>query len=322
LSTPRHKLRSNLCERTIHNMIRGSSYPQGAEPNSERGGVAPPASSDAAMLEVEIADLITNRFSLSDQSDDRAGGRAAWDETRASQQWVEATHEDDDIALDPNGACHERPVRNADIKVYDREKLAGLASSSAQIRPPVIIVGVLSLAALSIAGFGAWNSNYFVKPVPSSVPIEQKATFLTHPPSAVEPPRQAMPSVSTNSKIDDSIAKELGNRRDPKQNAGPIAGDTKKAALAPPNTAPALESAAVHRRPKSLPMPFPETKPTTIDGWVVREVANGTAVLQGPNGVWKATRGDTVPGLGKVDSIVRWGSRWIVATSRGLIATQ
>jgi hypothetical protein len=29
-----------------------------------------------------------------------------------------------------------------------------------------------------------------------------------------------------------------------------------------------------------------------------------------------------VPGVGRVDSIVRWGNRWIVATSKGLISTQ
>jgi hypothetical protein len=60
----------------------------------------------------------------------------------------------------------------------------------------------------------------------------------------------------------------------------------------------------------------------TIEGWSIREVSGGTAVLEGPNGVWNATRGDTVPGVGKIDSIVRWGNRWIVATSRGLISTR
>ncbi len=67
--------------------------------------------------------------------------------------------------------------------------------------------------------------------------------------------------------------------------------------------------------------PTPETKPTTIEGWTLRDVTNGTVVLEGPNGTWKAARGDAVPGLGRVDSIVRWGNRWIVATSRGLIST-
>jgi hypothetical protein len=66
----------------------------------------------------------------------------------------------------------------------------------------------------------------------------------------------------------------------------------------------------------------PESRPTTIEGWTIREVSGGTAVLVGPTGVWNATRGDTVPGVGKIDSIVRWGNRWIVATSRGLISTR
>ena len=69
------------------------------------------------------------------------------------------------------------------------------------------------------------------------------------------------------------------------------------------------------------PMSFPETRPTTIEGWMVRDVIGGAAVLEGPGGVWSVTRGDTVPGVGTVDSIVRWGNRWIVATSGGLIST-
>src|SRR5271156_4968887 len=67
--------------------------------------------------------------------------------------------------------------------------------------------------------------------------------------------------------------------------------------------------------------PVQETRPKTIEGWTIREVVNGVAVLEGPNGVWRSRRGDTVPGLGKVDSIVFWGHRWIVATSRGLVST-
>ncbi len=68
-------------------------------------------------------------------------------------------------------------------------------------------------------------------------------------------------------------------------------------------------------------VPAPETRPTTIEGWTVLDVRGGTAVLEGPDGVRMATRGDTVPGIGRIDSIVRWGNRWIVATASGLIAT-
>ena len=52
----------------------------------------------------------------------------------------------------------------------------------------------------------------------------------------------------------------------------------------------------------------------------MREVMNGTAVLEGPNGTWHVTRGDTVPGVGKIVSIFRWGNRLMVATSGGLIS--
>ena len=72
---------------------------------------------------------------------------------------------------------------------------------------------------------------------------------------------------------------------------------------------------------ETLRTAVPETSPTTIEGWSVREVSRSTAVLEGPTGVWNATRGDSVPGLGKINSIVRWGNRWIVATSRGLVST-
>lgn len=68
-------------------------------------------------------------------------------------------------------------------------------------------------------------------------------------------------------------------------------------------------------------VPAPETRPTTIEGWRLRDVTNGRAVLEGPSGTWRVVRGDTVPGLGRVDSIFQWGNRLMVATSKGLVST-
>ena len=80
--------------------------------------------------------------------------------------------------------------------------------------------------------------------------------------------------------------------------------------------------ASAARLPTEAPLtPVPETRPTTIDGWVLREVVNGTAVLEGPDGIVRVKRGDTVQGVGRVVSIFGWGHRLIVATSRGLIST-
>ena len=80
---------------------------------------------------------------------------------------------------------------------------------------------------------------------------------------------------------------------------------------------------AMPAEPRPLLMPAPETRPTTIEGWTVLDVRGGTAaILQGPDGVRTVSLGETVPGIGRIDSIVRWGNRWIVATANGLIATR
>jgi hypothetical protein len=78
-------------------------------------------------------------------------------------------------------------------------------------------------------------------------------------------------------------------------------------------------SPPLHSQVKRIPVP--ETRLTTIEGWMLREITNGKAVWEGPNGIWTAKRGDTVPGVGRVESIVLWGARWIVATSSGLLST-
>ena len=85
----------------------------------------------------------------------------------------------------------------------------------------------------------------------------------------------------------------------------------------PANAAPSAAAIAL-RQP---PVATPETRPATIPGWTVVDVRDGTAVLEGPDGITMAARGDTIPGIGRVESIVRWGSRWVIATANGLIAT-
>ncbi len=81
---------------------------------------------------------------------------------------------------------------------------------------------------------------------------------------------------------------------------------------------------APHPTDASRPLPLtvvPQTKPSTIAGWSVRSTDGESVVLVGPNRVWTVRRGDSVPGVGRIDTIVRWGDRWIVATSSGLIST-
>jgi hypothetical protein len=60
-------------------------------------------------------------------------------------------------------------------------------------------------------------------------------------------------------------------------------------------------------------------KPGAVEGWVVRDVHRGTALLEGRMGLIEVDPGDVVPGLGRVDAIRRQDGRWVVVTPRGLI---
>jgi hypothetical protein len=62
-------------------------------------------------------------------------------------------------------------------------------------------------------------------------------------------------------------------------------------------------------------------EPTVIKRWRVREVLNGTALLEGPDGLIGVSRGQMVPGVGRVESILGAGNRWVVATSKGVITS-
>jgi hypothetical protein len=65
----------------------------------------------------------------------------------------------------------------------------------------------------------------------------------------------------------------------------------------------------------------PPPAPTTvIPGWIVRDVYRGTAIVQGRGfGMMEVEAGDTIPGIGRVESIRRQNGHWVVVTSRGLI---
>ncbi|MES2752723.1 MAG: hypothetical protein V4661_15250 [Pseudomonadota bacterium] len=56
-----------------------------------------------------------------------------------------------------------------------------------------------------------------------------------------------------------------------------------------------------------------------VDGWVLREVSDGIATVQGRQGIFDVLPGDPLPGVGRVDAIRRQDGRWVVVTSRGLI---
>ncbi len=56
-----------------------------------------------------------------------------------------------------------------------------------------------------------------------------------------------------------------------------------------------------------------------VEGWVLRDIANGGALIESRQGIFEVYAGDPVPGLGRVDAIRKQDGKWVVVTSRGLI---
>jgi uncharacterized protein (UPF0335 family) len=56
-----------------------------------------------------------------------------------------------------------------------------------------------------------------------------------------------------------------------------------------------------------------------IEGWTVRHVSRGVAIIQGRAGAIEIEAGDIVPGVGRIESMRRQDGRWVVLTSNGMI---
>jgi hypothetical protein len=98
--------------------------------------------------------------------------------------------------------------------------------------------------------------------------------------------------------------------------AAPVAAKEVTGSIAPPAT-------AAVATPVPLPAPKPEVaRLPTVEGWVLRDVANGSALIEGRQGMYEVYAGDAVPGLGRIDTIRKQDGRWVVVTSKGLIVAR
>ena len=98
--------------------------------------------------------------------------------------------------------------------------------------------------------------------------------------------------------------------------ATPVAAKDVTASVAPPVT---VAAAA----PVPTPAPMPEVaRLPTVDGWVIRDIGRGGALLESRRGLFEVYAGDSIPGLGRVDAIRRQDGKWVVVTSKGLIVAR
>ena len=197
-----------------------------------------------------------------------------------------------------------------DIKIDESQRVFVLPTSGLGARAGVIAGALIIASGLTWLVISALPSPFVSASVDRSgaglnssaqIPTSDKSDRLPNP----------------NAFIREAVSASSRETADPQRQADPIRKLLKDAEQQ-------LTSIGPNARDLQAPVklaPVPETRPTTIEGWTLREVTNGTAVLEGPNGTWRVTRGDTVPGVGRIESIFRWGNRLMVATSSGLIST-
>jgi hypothetical protein len=87
------------------------------------------------------------------------------------------------------------------------------------------------------------------------------------------------------------------------------------AAAAPPAAAAPAQAAAAPPKAEVGRLP-------TVEGWRLRDVVNGGALIENRSGLYEVYAGDPVPGLGRIDAIRRQDGRWVVVTSKGLIVSR
>jgi len=76
-------------------------------------------------------------------------------------------------------------------------------------------------------------------------------------------------------------------------------------------------------RPTAVaPKPVDTGKLPIVQGWSLRDVNHGLALIEGRNGFYEVYAGDPIPGLGRVDSIKRQDGRWVVVTTKGLVVSR
>jgi hypothetical protein len=223
-------------------------------------------------------------------------------ESRAGALWI------DQFELTTPARESARP-RIEGIKVDRRDRLL-LAPASVAER--AIRVGTV-VALLIATVLGLWwigGSSWLRSPSPST-------------PSLPAPTTAVSDAVSPSGKGDRLPIRGIAEFAAPETSPKTFSQAPSIAKVSAPAPAKELQTARLSEEnspARKTLTPVPETRPATIPGWTVREVAGDSAVLEGPHGARRVARGESVPGLGRVETIVRWGNRWIVTTERGLIS--
>jgi hypothetical protein len=83
---------------------------------------------------------------------------------------------------------------------------------------------------------------------------------------------------------------------------------------APASTQAATAAAPPHAEARAAP-----PKLAVVEGWTIRDVFRGRALVVSRRGVYEAAPGLHLPELGRVEAVTRENGRWVVITEKGII---
>ena len=233
-----------------------------------------------------------------------------------------------------NGDSGESKKHSASGGIFGKRRVAALAAVVAL----AVVAGAIG-GALATAGFGRVAGDS--PKVASNPALEDTISRLDTEVAALRTSLEqaSKHSASQIGKTSDRLDKVEKAQAEPAAKLAKLSETVEKlrtASVATPAVAPVAAAAAAPVAPKEstgsiqtanaapaqvpLPAPKPEVaRLPTVEGWVLRDAGNGSALIEGRQGIFEVYAGDPIPGLGRIDAIRKQDGRWVVVTSRGLI---
>jgi len=234
----------------------------------------------------------------------------------------------------PSDRAGPEPDTNQSSAMFGKRRLAGLAAVVALAAIAGALGGAMATAGLGrlVAGDAAASGKQALEA--SIARIDADIAVLK---ASVE--QTAKLGTTQFNKASDRLDKVEKAQAEPAAKLAKLSEAVDKLRVAPAASAAAAAApAAVIVTPASAkdvtgsitpPAATPSAAPKaevarlpTVEGWVLRDVANGAALIEGRRGMFEVYAGDPVPGLGHVDAIRRQDGHWVVVTSKGLIVAR
>jgi hypothetical protein len=280
------------------------------------GEMAEPTACETAKMELEMAK--TPQAETIAEAAETAKAEAP----NSAGKLIVLPSRDRDWARD--GAASE-PQANGSQRKFGKRRIAAVAAVIALATVAGGLGGALATASMMRAGGGA-SGNHALEPSVARIDADILAIK-----AGLE--NNAKLGLTQFSKTSDRLDRIEKAQAEPAAKLARLSEAVEKLRAAPlplplpaPIAASATTTAVKDVTGSVTPPPAPPktevARLPTVEGWVLRDVANGGALIENRRGIYEVYAGDPVPGLGRIDAIRRQDGRWVVVTSRGLIVAR